>query len=397
MKTKFTVKQFTALLFLLFLAVNFLLGLYPFALGTYRMLRDMAHGEKLNLETVEYTFNDSFPAKGFLITVNGGLQRMLGARNLNYRVLQNNGHLTYTIDREEVSGFAADTLVFAEALEARGIPFVYVNAPFKVCAEDKQLPVGIEDWSNENVDDFLNILRENEVDVLDLRASMRQDGLDHYSHFYRTDHHWTAEAGFWAVSKIGQHLSLRDSSFQIDSRVTDLENYDLTVYENIFLGSAGRRVGPLFAGKDDLTLIRPKFETSFRFRSESEDMDRAGNYDETLLFMEKLTEGGDFDGARYNVYCGQDFDRLDVTNLAAQQGLEVTGTPKRLLVFKDSFCSVVIPFLALGYDETCYVDMRLYEGDILELVEQYRPDAVLVLYNGGAVTASNANMFEFVK
>lgn len=394
---KVTAKHFTTVLFLLFLGVNFLLGLYPFALGSYRMLRDMALGEGLRVETVEYTFNDSFPAKPFLVNLNGGLQRLLGVRSLNERVLLDNGHLTYTIGREDVTEFAAGTVALAEYLQERDIPFVYVSIPFKVCLWDKQLPVGVEDWSNENVDDFLAILEENRVNVLDLRKTVAEEGMDHYSLFYKTDHHWTAEAGFWAVSRISDHLARMDSTFRTDSRIWDPDNYRWTVHESIFLGSAGRRVGSLFAGKDDLTVITPGFPTDFRFYSESKGVDRQGSYEQTLLFPEMLTRGNDFTVTRYDVYCGGDYGLLQVSNRAGQQGLEVAPTAKRLLVFKDSFSSVAIPFLSLGYEEVCYVDIRYYEGDVENLVEAFRPDAVLVLYNGGAVVESNANMFEFVK
>lgn len=395
MKKKVSIKHLTAIVFVIILMVNFLLGLYPFALGTFRMLRGWYRGENVDLSTIEYTFNDSFPTKGLLITANGGIQRLLGARHLNDRYLLDNGHLSYTIEEYDVTRIAENTVAFAGKLEAQGIPLIYVNAPFKIHREDKQLPVGVEDYSNENADRFLALLREQNVLTLDLRRSMEADGLDHYSLFYKTDHHWTAEAGFWAFTKIADFLQSLDPSFAPDTRITDPSAYTFTSYEGIFLGSAGRRVGPWFAGMDDLTVIEPVFDTNLRFFAESEGVDRRGSYSQTVLFPENLSGGNAFETTRYNVYCDQDYDKLILTNNSRELGLAVQSTPKRLLVFKDSFSSVVIPFLALGYEELCFVDLRLFEGDVAALIADFRPDAVLVSYNIGAFEESNSNMFDF--
>lgn len=396
MKKKVSIKHLTAIVFLVILAVNFLLGLYPFALGTFRMIRGLYNGEDLDVSTIEYTFNDSFPTKAALITVNGGIQRILGARYLNSRYLLDNGHLTYIIPPCDVTDMAEKTIAFSRTLEEKGIPFVYVNAPFKVYAKDKQLPVGVEDYSNENADAFIAQLRENDVRVLDLRESIEEDGLNHYDLFFKTDHHWTAETGFWAVTKITDYLSRMDASFSVDTRITDLSSYNLTVHEGIFLGSAGRRVGALYAGMDDLTVIEPKYDTQLRFVAESEGMDRTGSYQQTMLFPERLEGNNAFETVRYNVYCNQDYDELRITNTSVEANLPVQSTPKRLLVFKCSFNSVVIPFLALGYEETCFIDLRGYNGNVSELIEEFRPDAVLVSYNIGALEDHNSMMFDFL-
>ena len=148
---------------------------------------------------------------------------------------------------------------------------------------------------------------------------------------------------------------------------------------------------------DDLTVIEPKFDSSLRFFAETEGVDRTGSFSQTVLFPENLEGGNVFETVRYNVYCNQDYDLLELTNHSREQGLQVQSTPKRLLVFKDSFSMVLIPFMALGYEELCFVDLRLYDGNVAALVEAYQPDAVLVSYNIGALEESNRNMFDFLK
>lgn len=40
-------------------------------------------------------------------------------------------------------------------------------------------------------------LRENGIETMDLRFLMHGDGIDPYNMFYRTDYHYTTEAGFY--------------------------------------------------------------------------------------------------------------------------------------------------------------------------------------------------------
>lgn len=395
MKKQRFLRYLTTITFLLFIGVFFLMSLYPAAAGGYRILRDLLGGVPTGTAVFESVYNERLPAKNLLVTMNGGLQKLLGTRSLNERYLLDNGQLTYTIDAYDMTGIGENTVAFRDALAEREIPMVYVNAMFKIDGADKQLPVGVEDCSNENADRFLSILREHDVNVLDLRELAHAQQLDYGELFYATDHHWKAETGFWAFTEIAAYLEQLDASFGVDEMITDAANYEHTVYEDIFLGTAGRRVGPLYSGWDDLTVIAPKFSTDLRFSAPDEGVERSGDYRETMLFSELLSGGDDFTISRYDVYCGQDYGLLQITNNNAEGGADVTD--KRILVLKDSFSSVVIPFLSLGYEELCFIDLRVFTEDLVGFVEEYDPDLVMVLYNPGAYEDNNLAMFEFVK
>ena len=40
-----------------------------------------------------------------------------------------------------------------------------------------------------------------------IREKIREDGLDIYDMFYRTDHHWKTWSGLWAAGKIAAGLN----------------------------------------------------------------------------------------------------------------------------------------------------------------------------------------------
>ena len=385
MKKLFSMRNLTALLFLLFLALFFLLSLKPFLRESYFAI--VGSGGTAQAES---RFNEFLPGKSFWVNLNGGVHKLLGSREVNERYLMDNGQMTYIIPELDMGRIAQNTADFAEAVEERGIPFLYVNLLFKVDDGDKKLPQGVEDFSNENADRFLALLREDEVPCVDLREIEKAEGLDHYSLFFPTDHHWTPEAGLWAAGEVSQALGELDASLRADAALFDLSHYDCETYEQVFLGSHGRRVGAWYAGLDDLDVLTPRFETALRFSVPSEGIEREGSFQDTMLFPEKLTEEDKMNSAAYDVYCGGQYDLLRVENL-------LHGNGKRLLVLQDSFSLVVIPFLSLGYEQVDYLDLRLWGGDLLDYMDETRPDAVLILYNPGALEDNNTVMFEFLR
>ncbi len=384
MKKLFSFRYLTSLAFLLFLLAFFALGLKSFLQESWHALRDGG-----GPAAAESRYNETLPGRDLWINLNGGLQRVIGRREVNDRYLMDNGQMTYVIPELDMNAIAQNTADFAHELEKREIPFLYVNLPFKIDEEDKQLPGGVEDYSNENADRFLTVLREEGVDCLDLRETEKERGLDHYSLFFPTDHHWTPEAGLWAAGEVADALTERDSSFGTDPAVFSLENYRCQTYEKIFLGSHGRRVGIWYAGLDDLDILTPQFETRLRFSVPSQELRREGDFSETLLFREYLEDPDVMHTNRYDVYCGGLYEMQRITNLNG-------GNDRHLLVLGDSFGLVVNPFLSLAYGKVDCLDLRLWEGDLLGFIEQTRPDAVLVLYNPGALEDNNVSMFRFL-
>ena len=402
MKKNIIFKNFTTICFLLLIGVFFLLSLLPCATGAYSALKNHLSGkEKLTLEvlfsSVESTHEILFPLKNQFITLNGGFQRLIGMRNVNDRYLLDNGQLTYIVPEYDITQVAENTIQFQKDLAQQDIPLLYINVPFKIDPDDKQLPAGIEDYANENADAFLSAIENQGTTVLDLRDLEKEAGLDHYSLFFPTDHHWTAEAGFWGYTEIVKKLQQLDSSFAVDECLTDFENYNQTVYKNIFLGSASQRVGPLYAGIDDITVITPKFDTDLRFRNDEFNLDRIGTYEETLIFKEILENKNIFGVSHYTVYCGKHYDILKIDNNSRSKGLDIQSTPKRILMLKDSFSNVLIPFLSLSYDEICFLDLRYFDGDLMTFIMEYQPDMVLITYNPGAFETHNESMFEFYR
>ena len=148
-------------------------------------------------------------------------------------------------------------------------------------------------------------------------------------------------------------------------------------------------MGSWYAGLDDLDLLKPKFETRLRFSVPELDLVREGSFADTVLFPEKLDVRDRMRSSAYDVYTGGEYGLVRMENLLG-------GNGKRLLVLQDSFGLVVIPFFSLGYERVDYLDLRLWGEGLLDYIDETRPDAVLVLYNPGALEDNNTIMFDFL-
>ena len=394
MKKRFQSKYLTMILFLAFLAVMYLTNIPPLVNGCKAAATEFLQNGTIAPTHITQAHSRNFWQKENLINLNGGLHRLLGARAINDRYLMDNGHMTYTLEKYDMSEGAQKTLDFYAALREKNIPMVYVNAPFKVPENNKLLPIGIEDYSNENANQFLSILRANQVPVLDLREKIADDGLNYEEIFYYTDHHWRAETGLWAAAKVLDFLEELDPQLTTDKQVVDPANYNVTTYENIFLGSAGRRAGALYVKPDDFSIITPKFDTDISFIIESSNLIREGTFADTFLFNEHLISDSLLDSNSYSTYASDDTDLIKILNRNPDSS--ISCSPKKVLIIKDSFFKVVFPFLSLGYSETHVIDMRAFTEDLMSYIQDYQPDLVMVMYNQGAYEESNSEMFQFL-
>lgn len=249
--------------------------------------------------------------------------------------------------------------------------FLYVVAPAR--GYEDTFPAGVANYEKSNYDRFTQALTEKGIPLLNIREEMKTDGLTDLVAFYKSDHHWTAETAFWAVGKICEKLK-SDCGLEYDDFYLDLDNYDVTVYENWFLGGLTDKVGRWFTPDvaDDFALITPGFSTDLVVECPFEGTYRQGNFVETALDMNALASRS---GA-YAVYSGGDFGLHILKNNTLPDG-------KKVLLIRDSFAMPVIPFLSLAFSEVHAIDMRRNFPEafsVAKYMSEIKPDYVIILY-----------------
>lgn len=339
----------------------------------------------------EAAVQDALTDQHFLIQLYGGYQAAVGRTVVEDAQTENavarlpGGALTFAASGDpSPSAQAASLKRLQHALDDRDISLLYLQSPSKISG-GADLPVGVEDSSNRNADALLAALDRVGVDYLDFRQVLRDAGGVWTGWFYATDHHWNQEGAFTAFQALCGKLADYDQAVSvsrgakrrpivIDQKWTRRETYEITTLPSFFLGSQGKRVGSLYAGKDDFALWVPKLPTLLRY--DATNPVSYGNAEETVLFPQRLEETDPFAANPYTYYAGGDYAVSRIKNYYNPQG-------PRVLLLRDSFACAMTPYLAYVSSELITVDPRYFSGDLLSYIDWTQPDVVLVMYSSG--------------
>lgn len=317
---------------------------------------------------VETDFTTNFCAKELFVDFNGAVRSLLNQKVMNNIVKLNNGRLSGTqkrVPEEYIISTAENTYNLQSKLGSREIEFLYVLTPFSIPKYDSQLPTGVEDFSNDNADRFVAELEKLGVEYLDLREEMHKDGIDQFQLWFRTDHHWNMSGGFYGFNKILEKVE-NLINFQFDSKVKDMENYEVKEYPSWFLGTNGQRTGKYFTGVDDFGLFVPRFNTSI------------------------MPSGGEAGSLEEQIYNFTPLQKPDYRNLHTYDRV-LDGTQghfinleckndKKIVFICDSMGNTINPFLILSFKEMYTISA--YEPSKLnaDFLESFQPDIVVMMH-----------------
>ncbi len=333
---------------------------------------------------VETDYISNFWGKMQFVNFNGLIRDLLGQHEMNAVVKLNNGYLVTT------HGYVSDDVLKTKAealgqlnsyLKEQSIPMLFAVTPYTSSKYDPELPVGIEDYGNDNMDRFMKMLEGTDIETIDFREQMHDDGINQYDMMFKTDHHWTTEAGFYAYQNISAWVE-KATGCSTDEKVSDINNYDITVYPKWHLGSRGQRTGIYFAGADDFDLITPKFETSIV------SGDKSGTFEDMVINTKPFKNRIYTSSYTYDWVLGNSLGNFENPN--AENDIKV-------LVIGDSMAKAVNPYLILTYREIRYI----YDGSNptmnKKIIENYKPDVVILLYYADFICKDGESRgFDFV-
>ena len=391
-------KKFRYVLSILFLAIIIVGGLSTVALNPIKIAGGLARGylnadadssifEKIEngFVTFEERVNTFFVAHDASINTYGGIQRLMGRThvddpNESNRVLKlKNGYLIFepkvrAYDDTSHVEYVSD---LNSVCEENGIDFLYVSRPSK--GRDPSLyPDNYPNKESDHTGETVSKLNKEGVDTLNLTDKIEEEGLNLYDLFYKADHHWTSNAGIWGAREIATELNAR-YSYGLDTSLLDESLYEVEHYDEVYLGSQGRRVGQYFAGMDDFDIIWPKFETSFNVEYYNADGNYSGDFSDVFLFREQLNleRPLTLDTIDYDVYMEGNHELIQCHNHMANNN-------KKCLIMVNSFGCVLCPFLALEFSELDCIDVRSFtDQSIADYIRETKPDVVVYMLNRG--------------
>lgn len=326
---------------------------------------------------VQKNYREKLDQKNDFVSLNGLYARMTGARTSNNVVRTNNGMLTHQrIGKQDTKPYAESVAGLSDFLSGLEIPFLYVQAPYKLSLDESALPVGIENLYNESTDELLKYLQEYGVDTLDLRPYITKTADQSKQHFYATDHHWNPIGAFRGFQVIAERLQEIFPEEPVCGIAAGQDSWEVHRVPDRFLGSHGRRVGPYFGGVDDLIYLTPEFQTEMSCLVPDKNLFYQGDFEDAVIRRQHIDDPADYYNTNpYCVYIGGDYAVVQHRN-------ERAPSTKRLLLIKDSFMLPMQSFLSTVFQEIDVVDLRHFTEDSLaEYARDFEPDLVLCMFN----------------
>lgn len=289
-----------------------------------------------------------------------------------------NGRWVRTAGKVDISAYqkiANQYNAIERYAEDLGIYYLYVQTPTTVDVDNEQIPEGVEHFGNERIDSFIQAMVNNEMNYLDLRENFKEDNIDFYSYFYKTDHHWTIEAGLYVASEIVSEINDRTGTNM--PRADEIGDYGCKTYENAMFGSIGNSLSHYVLDSEDFTIFYPLFSTYFHLVIPDKDIDTYGSFEELFYDYESIesiqNEGG---GYVYETVVYGNRPLITIENLNNQNG-------PHIVMIRDSYGIAVAPFLALSCSRLDLIDTRdnngNFNGSILNYLKTEKPDIVIVL------------------
>ena len=262
-----------------------------------------------------------------------------------------------------------------------GRDFLYVILPGKPFSDEELQHFGISCQRNATADRFRDGLEDRGIPFLDTRSFFRDD---FYKMFYKTDHHWTAEAGLRAASRIVHTLN-REYGYSLQEELLDPARYSREVLPDFWTGEMGRKIfGASSRIRDDFVLLTPDFPVHMT-RSDYESGTKVSGGFEVLTNPENLQSSNKNSHSPYYYYLG-DTSIVELDNEDISSG--------SLLVIKDSFSNAMLPFLSLSTGHITAWDMRENKGVYTYLDRHPEIKTVMIAYNISFVPTSSMNDFQ---
>ena len=340
---------------------------------------------------VDAVIFDHMPCKHVFLETFGAVNRISEKSVIateSGRILNNNGYLIGTSEKADAVYNYEQTESLWKLCARCGVDFCYFNLPAKIDDESIVIDKGYWNYCIKDGEAFINMLENLGVSCFNVRHTLLEKYPDFYTAFYRTDHHWTVQAGLYATKEMVRFLNNR-FGYGMAGEMLDEDKYSQTEYSNVWLGETGRQTSANYIGLDNFTYFLPRYDTDFTIYSFLNEEVISGSFEKTMVDRVTFDSKKSLYDTRswHYSYLPYGSNNRVIVNNTIEDGVNV-------LLIKDSYSHVVAPFLAQCCKKVALWDMREHQDiSLMEYISENDFDLVTVAYMEGCL--SNPVMFEF--
>ena len=295
---------------------------------------------------------DQFPLRDSWISLNLKLNTLLGQKESSGVYLCEDNYLMQIPSAPNETQHARNlSAINTFAQNHPGLNMVMTVAPNAVTVLADKLPENAP--VRDQIADLYHIASTvTGARVIDVTQTLK-DHSDEYL-YYRTDHHWTSLAAYYAFQTIAPELKITAPA---------LDGYTVYPVSTTFEGTLSSKSGS-HSARDTVEIMVPKTGIEYYVTYNSDN-----NTNICSLYKREALEQKD----HYTVFFGGNYSRVDITTTA--------NTERSLLIFKDSYANCMVQFLYPYFDHITMIDPRYYYDNVEHVITSQSVTDVLFLYN----------------
>lgn len=319
-------------------------------------LTDLFNGKYT--KAVEEYITDQFIGRDSFISVKTQSEYLIGKKESSGVYFGEDGYLIekhdITFEQEEQLNKNIDRI--AEFINAQAIALgedrvTVMLAPTASQILKDKLPDFVESYDQLKCFDRLRGLIPEEA-YIDI-ASVLKEHDDEYI-YYKTDHHWTTDGAFYSYRAYCDRVGIEGISYR---------NFDIKAVTDDFYGTIYSKANLLQTKPDKIYRYSPNQSMSYEVDY------NMGEKQTDTLYEEAFLQKRD----KYSYFLGGNNAVVKITS-SNKNG-------KTLLMVKDSYGHSMAPFLANEYETVYMLDLRYYNGDVADFINDNGVTDITVLYN----------------
>ncbi len=362
---------FTKTLFVIVTLIIFTISIFSklFPQILFNIIKNPEGNIKQSIIKEEKNYTDNIYLKNIFLESYSAYAKTMDSHELNGVIKLNNSYLH--IPNKGIKNLDVKTKKLVEFAKSINIPFIFVSMPDSVSKKPSLLPLSKSNIIDTQTDKLIDVLNNNNITTIDLREDKLNKSFDYM--YFKTDHHIKPMYAFDLYTQVVNEVENK-LNIKVNDKFTDVSNFNIKTYKDIFLGTAGKRTGRAYGGIDDFDVISPKFDTSFKISSSYGNNE--GDYSKVFVDNTFLVYNY-YEINVYKAYAGNIYTNMSVQNLSAD------ASDKSILIIGDSSSMPTSCFMACAFKTLNVIDLRYQDKDfsLIDYINSINPDLVIMQYS----------------